>query len=377
MNLRVLVVDDSVVFRRVVSDALSGIPDVEVLGVASGGQQALERIKTMLPDVITLDLEMPGLNGLGVLEALKAQKSDLGVVVISAFSIKGGEMTMRALELGAFDFITKPTGGDPQSNQNAIRTALTPIFNAFRRKKEIQGILKQGTARALAPNALKPAQANAAVSSRESLTSVAQRMERLIGATKPEMILVGVSTGGPAALAEVIPNLPADFPVPVLIVQHMPPLFTQSLAASLANKSRLGVKEATDGDAAQPGMVYIAPGGRHMKVTPGPNRDKVIKITDDPPENCCRPAVDYLFRSVSVHFPGRAAAVIMTGMGNDGTVGLRLLKRAGCRVIAQDEASCVVYGMPKEAVAAGVVDLSVPLHQIAAEIVKTAKGISA
>ena len=197
-------------------------------------------------------------------------------------------------------------------------------------------------------------------------------MNRLAMRTKPAMVLIGVSTGGPEALARLIPKLPASLGIPVLIVQHMPPLFTQSLAKTLDSCSSLRVKEAEEGEIARSGQVYIAPGGSHLKVVAGTERDIVMQITTDPPENNCRPAVDYLFRSAAVAFPGRSVAVILTGMGHDGTLGLRLLRASGCLSIAQDEASCAVFGMPKEAIHAGVVDIIAPLDSIASEIIKAA-----
>ena len=193
-------------------------------------------------------------------------------------------------------------------------------------------------------------------------------------ASPPEMVLIGVSTGGPAALARLLPLLPKDLGVPIALVQHMPPIFTQSLAESLSSKCGLRVREAADGDKLEPGLVLIAPGGRHMRLAPCPGALARAQITDDPPENNCRPAVDYLFRSAANTFPGRAMAVILTGMGNDGTLGLRLLRRHGCFTIAQDEASSVVFGMPKSAIEAGVVDLVLPLDAIAARILAVVKG---
>jgi two-component system chemotaxis response regulator CheB len=184
------------------------------------------------------------------------------------------------------------------------------------------------------------------------------------------IVLIGVSTGGPAALGSVLPALPADLEAPVFIVQHMPPLFTAPLADSLAGKCAIRVKEAADGETAHRGCAYIAPGGRQMKLARGPAGEVVVRITDDPPENNCRPAVDCLFRSAALHFPGRSVAAILTGMGNDGTEGLRSLKRGGCLAIAQDEASSVVFGMPREAIQAGVVDIVAPLSGIAAAIMR-------
>jgi two-component system chemotaxis response regulator CheB len=186
-------------------------------------------------------------------------------------------------------------------------------------------------------------------------------------------VLIGVSTGGPAALASLVPALPGDLNAPVLIVQHMPALFTRPLADSLNRRSALHVTEAREGEVAQPNCVYVAPGGSQMKVLAGPKGEPILHMTDDPAENGCKPSVDYLFRSVALQFPGRAIAAILTGMGNDGTAGLRLLKRGGCRSFAQDEGSCVVFGMPKEAIAAGVVDTVLPLECIAPALVRAVR----
>jgi two-component system, chemotaxis family, protein-glutamate methylesterase/glutaminase len=209
------------------------------------------------------------------------------------------------------------------------------------------------------------------------LAEVSRRMTRLVRTPRPELVLIGISTGGPDALSRMLPQLPGSLAVPVLVVQHMPPLFTKSLADSLAPKCALRVKEAESGEPARPGSVYIAPGGRQMKVTPGPGGEPFIEITDDPAENNCRPAVDYLFRSAANQFAGQAVAVIMTGMGSDGTLGLKLLKRGGAFTIAQDEGTCVVYGMPREAVQAGVIDLVLPLHEIAEGISRAVRGAAA
>jgi two-component system chemotaxis response regulator CheB len=360
MKLRVLVVDDTALFRRIVSDALALLPDVEVIGTAPNGKIALERAATLSPDLITLDIEMPEMGGLEVLDALKQRGIESGVVIVSALTLKGGDLTVRALERGAFDFITKPTGGDPQGNLTSISNALAPIIGAYRRRWEIRSILKPGPT---------PTAAGKAAPAPPPL-----RTEYASPAKKSDLLLIGISTGGPNALAKLLPSLPANFPVPILVVQHMPPLFTRSLATSLATKCSLPVKEAEDGETIHPATVYIAPGGRHMKIAPGPKGEITLRITDDPQENNCRPSVDYLFRSVANHFSGNTTAVIMTGMGSDGVLGLRLLKRKNCHIIAQDEASCVVFGMPGEAIKAGVVDVVVPLEQLADEINRSVKS---
>ena len=364
MALRVLVVDDTALFRRVVADAFSAIPDVEVVGAAPNGRQALARIDEWHPDLISLDMEMPEMGGVEVLEALKARQSKVGVLVLSAITVKGGELTMKALELGAFDFLTKPTGGSPDQARAFLAAELAPRIKAFARRCEIQKLMASsgGGHRPLVVPVAPAAPAAPAPLRPPSLP-----------AAKPDLVVIGVSTGGPAALAALLPQLPASFPVPILVVQHMPALFTASLATSLNAKCALAVKEARDGEAILPGTVYIAPGASHMKVV-AVQGEKRIQITDDPPENHCKPSVDVLFRSVAHGFPGRATAVILTGMGNDGTLGSRLLKRHGGVLIAQDEASCVVFGMPKEVIQTGLVDVVAPLDRIAEEILKTVRG---
>jgi len=374
MTLRVLVVDDTVTFRKILSDALAEIPGVEVVGTAQHGKMALSRIQSLQPDLVTLDIEMPEMDGLEVLKAIRVQGLNVGAIMVSSFTKRGSEMTIRALELGAFDFITKSTEGDYAQNRENIRRTLTPLLKAYAQRRDIRAILQDvrgapGTASAAATQAISPAKVkNTAAEDPGQASPPAARK-------RPEIVLIGVSTGGPNALARVIPALPASLGVPVLIVQHMPPMFTRTLAESLDKQSALHVKEAEHNEIALPNVVYIAPGGKQMKITAGQAGAPLIQISDDPPENNCRPSADTLFRSAALHFPGRTCAVIMTGMGSDGTLGLRLIKRQTARIIAQDEASCVVFGMPKEAIAAGVVDIICPLDGIAAEIRKTVQGI--
>jgi two-component system, chemotaxis family, protein-glutamate methylesterase/glutaminase len=373
MNLRVLVVDDTAIFRKVISDCLLGVPGVEVIGTANTGKTALARIQSMRPDLVTLDVEMPEMNGLEVLEAVKQQGLDVGVVMLSAFTRRGSDLTVRALELGAFDFVTKSTEGSLEENKAAIQKALAPILQAFARQREIKSILrgKNAPVEMARPDAAKkPA---GTVEPLGGMGDISRRMQQVARVFQAEMVLIGISTGGPNALTQMLPKLPADLGVPVFIVQHMPPLFTRSLADSLSKQCAIKVKEAENNEEAQPNTAYIAPGGKQMKIGAGTGGKILVQITDDPPENNCKPSADTLFRSAANAFPGRSCAVIMTGMGNDGTLGLRLIKRHPAWIIAQDEASCVVYGMPKEAVAAGVVDTVLPLGAIAGEIVKAVK----
>jgi two-component system chemotaxis response regulator CheB len=365
--MRVLVADDAILFRRVMAEVLASLPDVEVVGQAPNGKLAVQKVRELHPDLLTLDMEMPEMDGLAVLDALKAAGPMPAVIVVSALTRQGGRLTVQALQKGAFDFITKPDTASAAESRAALRAELAPRLKTLELRLGIRSILRGKPSAALPPVPAPPPNTAA-------LSGIGERMTRLAGAVKPELLLIGVSTGGPNALAALLPALPGRLGVPVLIVQHMPPVFTQSLAENLDGKCALRVCEAADGMSAEADTVYIAPGGRQMRLAPGAEGRKVIQITDDPPENSCRPAVDYLFRSVANHYPGRAMGVILTGMGSDGTLGLRLLKRHNCFVIAQDEASCVVYGMPKAAVDAGVVDAVLPLDAIAGRIAAFVQG---
>jgi two-component system chemotaxis response regulator CheB len=377
--VRVLVADDSILFRRLLSDVLASFPGVEVVGSASNGRIALQKIQELKPDLLTLDIEMPEMDGVAVLEALARRgERSVEVIVVSAVSPRAGDLTMRALEKGAFDFITKPDMPSPGEARAALLAELAPRMRAIGHRVEIHSILS-GTSLRGARSApvrsapVRAAPAEAAQADR-SIDGIAARMQHLSSRAKPEMVLIGVSTGGPSALAQLLPAIPGDIGVPILIVQHMPPVFTKSLADNLAPKCAVRVQEAAHAGLVEPNTAYIAPGGRQMRIEEGPGSRPVIELNDDPPENNCRPAVDYLFRSAANRFPGRAMAVILTGMGSDGTLGLRLLKRHNCFVIAQDEASCVVYGMPKAAVDAGVADVVLPLGEIAGRIVAAVRG---
>ncbi len=363
-ELRVVVADDAILFRRVMEQVLSSLPGVEVVGLAQNGKIALQKVQELKPDLLTLDMEMPEMDGLAVLDALKGMQGAPTVIVVSALTLHGGRLTLQALQRGAFDFITKPDESGAEKSRESLRQELTPRVKALSLRLGVRGILR-GITTATPPS--PPVPSNAA--------AISVVPSRAVPVTqKPEMLLIGVSTGGPNTLATLLPALPANLGVPVLIVQHMPPLFTQSLAENLDAKCALRVREAAHEEIAEPNTVYIAPGGRQMRIAPGPDGRKIIQITDDPPENNCRPAVDYLFRSAATHYPGRSLAVILTGMGSDGTLGLRLLKRHGCHVIAQDEASSVVWGMPKAAVDAGVADVVLPLDAIASKITSLVRG---
>lgn len=360
--LKVLVVDDTVLYRKIISDVLAELPNVQVVGSAHNGKSALQKIKTLQPDLLTLDIEMPEMNGLQVLEALRREAPQVGAIMLSTLTQEGGVMTLRALELGAFDFLPKPQSGTLVENKSAIKNALAPIIAAFARSREIKGMLGRSSQFSVRPK----------VQSIVAPTSVRTSAKIAIRYGSSSIIAIGISTGGPLALAKVLPQLPAEIGVPIVIVQHMPPIFTQSLAKSLDSKCAITVKEAEDGDILNPNVAYIAPGGKQMKIVAGHDgKQRMLKITGDPPENNCRPSADYLFRSVADHYVGRATGVIMTGMGTDGNAGLKQMKHNGAIVLAQDEATCVVFGMPKEPIESGTADIVTPLHRMAEEILKT------
>jgi len=357
-KLRVLVVDDTIVYRSCVSEILKEIPEVELVGVAHNGQIALAKVASLTPDLLTLDIEMPVMNGLEVLAELRKRHPRVGAIMLSTLTADGSEMTMKALELGAFDFILKPQAGTLAENKRRIKDLLQPMLAAYARSHFVKNL------GAMPPPAkpIRPAPRPAVSVSAGS------------GPKRPpsEIVAIGVSTGGPNALGQMLPMLPGNLGVPVLVVQHMPPVFTKSLAASLDKKCALTIKEAEEGEAIKANIVYIAPGGKQMKlVADAGGTHRRIRITNDPPENSCRPSADYMFRSIADYYVGRTTAVIMTGMGSDGTKGLVILKNKGAYVIAQDEPTCVVYGMPKAPTEAGIVDCVAPLGKIADEIVKT------
>ena len=371
-TIKVLVVDDTIVYRKAVSDILAEMPGVEVVGVAHNGKIAVSKIQTLKPDLLTLDIEMPEMNGLEVLQYLQQHAPDVSAIMVSTLTSEGGDMTMRALELGAFDFLLKPNTTNINDSKQYLRSMLTPLIKAFQTGRTTVGSMQSGfrpgsVLRRPAPSTGPP-----------TATVPRRPMTPAVGATKrqgkSEIVTIGISTGGPNALARMMPMLPADLGVPIVIVQHMPPVFTKSLANSLNAKCALTVKEAQDGEAIQPNVAYIAPGGKQMKlVASADGLNRLIKITNDPPENSCRPSADYLFRSVADYYVGRATAVIMTGMGSDGTKGLQVLKQKGALIIGQNEASCVVYGMPKAPAEQGLTDVVAALDKIAGEIVKTVK----
>ena len=355
-TFRTLIVDDSSLFRRTLTNIMGEISNIEIVGTAADGTLALSKAADLMPDLITLDIEMPKLNGLETLRGLKEILPGACVVMVSSLTRDGAEITLQTLEEGAFDFITKPEYGDSDENIRDLTSQLCRVVKAISRRRKISSLLNGADAATKKPKA-----------SPSVCGDVAGRMAKIVAKTQIKIVGIAISTGGPQALTSMIPELKKNINIPITVVQHMPPMFTKALAESLDRKSELTVIEAPAGERVEPNFVYIAPGGKQMKI----NSENRIVITDDPPENYCKPAADYLFRSIANVYRNSSLGVIMTGMGADGVLGLRLMKRHGVQVIAQDESSCIVYGMPGEAVKAGVVDHVVPLANIAKTIMDT------
>jgi two-component system chemotaxis response regulator CheB len=337
-RIRVLVVDDSLVIRRLVVDALGGDPDIEIVGQAPNGKIALEKVAALEPDAVTMDIEMPEMNGIEAVRALRRTHPRLPIVMFSTLTERGAAATLDALAAGASDYVTKPSNvGSFADSQRNVREQLIPKIKALTSSR------RAANAAPVPPP--RPA---------------ARRRART-GALG--VLAIGCSTGGPDALASVLPSLPADLPVPVVIVQHMPPVFTRLLANRLDAQCRLAVTEAQHGDAVVPGRVLIAPGGFHLAVR-RQGTSVVAELTEDPPENFCRPAVDVLFRSVASAYGDRTLAAVLTGMGRDGERGAKVIGDAGGEIYVQDDATSVVWGMPGAVAGAGLADKILPLPQI-------------
>ena len=350
--LKVVVVDDSALYRQMLLTVLGRIAGVEVVGTAADGDAAVELIARIRPDVVTLDVQMPGRDGIEVLRALKQRGLSPRSIMVSSLTAQGAPTTVAALMEGAFDFVLKPAGGDLHVTRDTIQRELTEKLAAVRESMGAPGVA------AATPPMDRPFQPSAAA--------------------RFDAIVIGTSTGGPQALRAVIPLLPADLPVPVFVVQHIPAQFTGSLAERLDGVSPLRVVEAADGMLVGPGMVLVAPGGRHLGVGHlgvGHRGEQVVCVLDDGPRRRgCRPSVDHLLESAAQLWGGRVLAAMLTGMGCDGLDGCRELKRRGGMVLAQSAAGCVVYGMPKAVSDAGLVDEVVPLERMAARLSAWLRG---
>ena len=346
--IRVLVVDDAVVVRRLVSGVLDAEPDLEVVGTAPNGRIALAKIPMVKPDIVILDVEMPVMGGLETLKAIRQSYRDLPVIMFSALTERGATTTLDALALGANDYAAKPAGvRDVAAAKEYIRANVASKIRAF----------------CSTPTAHTPAASPIAPLPSLKPRPARRRPQRI------DVVALGVSTGGPNALAALMPTIPADFPVPLVIVQHMPPVFTKSLAKRLTSLSGLAVYEGNNGALLRPGTAWIAPGDYHMGLYQE-QECVYVRTHQGSPEHACRPAVDVLFRSVAEVYGPHVLAVILTGMGQDGLLGCQHILEAGGQVIAQDEATSVVWGMPGAVAKAGLADKVLPLDQIGFEVVR-------
>lgn len=357
---RVLIVDDAVVIRRIVTDVLAADPQIDVVGTAANGRIALQKIPQVSPDLVTLDIEMPEMDGLATLREIRRLYPKLPVIMFSTLTARGAEATLDALTLGASDYVTKPANvGSVATAQQRVRDELIPKIKSLCQVGSAAPVATRPTAAAIAP---PPAPRAGAVV--VPLPAGAQATTGEI-----DIVAIGVSTGGPNALAAILPLLPGDLRVPVVIVQHMPPMFTKFLAERLDRQADLTVVEATAGEVLRPGVVYVAPGNFHLVLDRRGQRT-FTGLNQDAPENSCRPAVDVLFRSVAGLFGSRALGVILTGMGQDGLRGCEDLRRAGSPVFVQDEETSIVWGMPGFVARAGLAERVIPLPAIASEITR-------
>ncbi len=414
MMSKVLVVDDSIVFRKILIESLSNQRCIRVLEACSNGKDALVKIRQLKPDVVVLDVEMPEMDGMQTLQEIKRQKLDVGVIMFSGLTQEGAQITFDALSKGAFDFVPKPSGsGNFYESVQKTRRELTDRITAYmetkssfvqiKRPAQPPPLIKQlepeeqkqqeemplknintpvqqplsprqeipQTQKIMTPprhNIIKipkqPSESPAAKIAAQKTVDRPRPAPKVFFPGKIEAVGIGISTGGPNALNEMIPKIPSSFTVPVFIVQHMPPVFTTQLAKRLDEKSPLKVVEAQDNMPVEPATVYLAPGDFHMTVSIV-NSQKIIKLNQDAPENSCRPAVDVLFRSLASVYGSRALAVIMTGMGQDGLKGAVLMKEKGAYIFAQDKETSVVWGMPRFVTEAGLADKICPLSDIA------------
>jgi two-component system, chemotaxis family, protein-glutamate methylesterase/glutaminase len=341
-GIGVLVVDDSVVIRRIVSNVLDGDPDITVVGTAANGRIALDKLAALRPDIVILDVEMPVMDGLATLRELRRTHPTLPVVMFSTVTERGAMATLDALAAGATDYVTKPTHAtSATASVERVRAELIP---------KIKGLVGAARTRALFAN--RPA------------TKASGAPSALVRQDRVDVIVIGASTGGPDALSSIVAGLRSDLSVPILVVQHMPPLFTRLFAARLDRSSPLHVVEAVDGQRVAAGDIIVAPGDQHLTIR-RQGVDVRVRLTTEPPENYCRPSVDVLFRSAAAVYGAGVVACVLTGMGRDGAKGAERVRAAGGRVVVQDEASSVVWGMPGAVVAAGAATDVVPLRQIA------------
>ena len=353
-RIRVMVVDDSVVIRRLVAQALEQDSMLEVVGTASNGAIGLQRIPQFNPDVLTLDIEMPDMDGLEMLRRIRRDYPHLRVIMFSTLTERGAAKTLEALTLGADDYVTKVSNeGSLDRSLRRLRDEMVPKIRQFFSLPMDNRLVPRPEAKLIS-----------SVPSFLPGVPVSQSLK-----ARPKVVVIGVSTGGPTALGTILPLFPADFLLPILVVQHMPPLFTRLLAERLNSTCRLPVKEASNGALVAAGQILVAPGDFHMKLDSSSGGVRVL-LDQSVRQNSCRPAVDALFASTGDVYGGAVLAVVLTGMGQDGLRGAEILKAQGATVLAQDEPSSVVWGMPGAVVNAGFADRVLPLDEVVPEILR-------
>jgi two-component system chemotaxis response regulator CheB len=358
-RIRVMVVDDSVVIRRLITRVLEEDPAIEVVGTAANGLLALQKVDELYPDIMTLDIEMPELDGLETLSRLHQLHPRVRVIMFSTLTERGAKATIDAMLRGASDYVTKPSNNSQADDSlERLRTVLLPKLKQFFHRPAVKPVAPPPTA--VGPSLLPAAQP-------QKVQPPAWKPMQRTGPFR--LVAIGVSTGGPTALAEILPALPANFPLPIVIVQHMPPLFTQFLADRLNTRCQISVVEARERMLLEPATAYIAPGDYHMRFVKSGDQVR-ITLDQGPQENSCRPAVDVMLRSAAEIYHGDILVTILTGMGYDGRIGVEVIKKWGGYCIAQDNASSVVWGMPGAIVEAGLADAVVALRSVIESIVK-------
>lgn len=346
--ISVVVADDSALVRRLVSGVLNDAPDIQVIGVAHHGAQAIERIAELNPDLLTLDIEMPVMDGLTAMREIHRRFPRLPVIMVSTLTQQGASITLDALAAGARDYVTKPTNSASLADSlDELRDQLVPRVRALTSRRSPLPAPRPPVGRAPAPRAAAPV----------------TREKRQTSARPLQVLAIGSSTGGPDALARVLGSVLEKPSVPIVAVQHMPPVFTAMLAQRLSRLGPIEVVEAEAGMALKPGVMYLAPGGRHLEVKRTGNAVTTV-LHDKDPENYSRPSVDVLFRSVAAAYPGSAIGVILTGMGHDGRDGCALMARDGSLIVAQDKESSVVWGMPGAVTEAGLADIVMDVDKV-------------
>ena len=340
--MRVLVVDDSVVIRRLISTMIENEPELDLAGTAANGKIALAKLPQLKPDAITMDVEMPEMNGIEAARAITKSYPGIPIIMVSSLTRRGAEATLDALQAGASDYIAKPEGmTNVDASINYFKEHLSPRIRAFQKEH------------------------NKALGNRHNQSKSLQNKP----SSKVELLCIGISTGGPNALKDLFQHIPANLPVPILIVQHMPPVFTNYLAERLCKETPLSFTEASDGITAEAGKCYIAPGGKHMTVK-NRNGKTLLRTNEDPLVNSCRPAVDVLFSSAAEEYGASVLGVVMTGMGNDGLKGSQSITAKGGSILVQNKESSVIWGMPGYIAEAGLASAVLPIKELAQEIVK-------